>query len=193
MEISKEEKAYLLNIVALVLGQCVGMGKKLEELSFPPVPTQQLAEKCGAFVTYHIGKGADKELRGCIGYMEGIYPLWETVARMAYAAAFHDARFFPVGKKELPEISCEITVLTPFEPCVGIDEIEIGRHGILFECSGSRAVFLPQVPMEQGWNKTQTLEFLALKAGLPRNAWQNKNAKFYVFTGIVLEPEDAEE
>lgn len=190
MEISKEEKAYLLQIVALVLGQCVGMGKKLEELSFPPVPSQKLAEKCGAFVTYHIGKGAEKELRGCIGYMEGIFPLWETVARMAYAAAFHDTRFLPIEKGELPHISSEITVLTPFEPCAGIEDIEIGRHGILFECSGRRAVFLPQVPVEQGWNKTETLEFLALKAGLFRNAWKNEKAKFFVFTGIVLE-EDA--
>lgn len=185
MEISKEEKAYLLNLVALVLEQCVGRGKKLEELSFPPVPTPQLAEKCGAFVTYHTGKG--KELRGCIGYMEGIFPLWETVARMAYAAAFHDDRFLPIEKKELPEISYEITVLTPFEPCAGVDDIEIGKHGILMECLQRRAVFLPQVPIEQGWNKVQTLEFLSMKAGLPKNAWQNSTAQFFVFTGIVLE------
>jgi len=191
MEITKEEKAYLLNIVALVLEQCVGMGKKPEELTYPPVPNQKLAEKCGAFVTYHIGKGAEKELRGCIGYMEGIFPLWETVARMAYAAAFHDTRFMPVTKGELPDISYEITVLTPFEPCSGVGAIEIGRHGILFECSGKRAVFLPQVPVEQGWNKTETLEYLSLKAGLPRNAWQNPHAKFFVFTGIVLEEEEA--
>lgn len=187
MEITKEEKTYLLNIVALVLGQCVGMGKKPEELIYPPVPSQKLAQKCGAFVNYHSGKR--KDLRGCIGYMEAVCPLWETVARMAYAAAFHDTRFMPITKAELPDISYEITVLTPFEPCVSIDDIEIGRHGILFECSGSRAVFLPQVPVEQGWNKTQTLEFLSLKAGLPRNAWQNEKAEFYIFTGIVLEEE----
>lgn len=184
MEITSEEKAYLLDIVALVLGQCVGHGKKLEELSFPPVPSEKLAEKCGAFVTYQ--KGKHKELRGCIGYMEGIFPLWETVARMAYAAAFSDTRFFPIEKKELPEITYEITVLTPFEPCAGVDDIEIGKHGILMECSQHRAVFLPQVPLEQGWNKTQTLEFLSLKAGLPKNAWQSSKAKFFVFTGIVL-------
>lgn len=185
MEISKEEKEYLLNVVALVLDECVGNGKKLADLSFPPVPTQKLAEKCGAFVTYQ--KGKNKELRGCIGYMEGIFPLWETVARMAYAAAFQDTRFFPVKKSELPDINYEITVLTPFEPCAGIDDIEIGRHGILMECLQHRAVFLPQVPLEQGWNKIQTLEFLSLKAGLAKNAWQNSNAKFFVFTGIVLE------
>lgn len=187
MEISKEEKAYLLNIVALVLEQCVGLGKKLEELSFPSVPTPQLAEKCGAFVTYHTAHGHEKELRGCIGYMEGIFPLWETVARMAYAAAFQDNRFLPIEKKELPAIRYEITVLTPFEPCANTDDIEIGKHGILMECEQHRAVFLPQVPLEQGWNKVQTLEFLSMKAGLPKNAWQKSNAQFFVFTGIVLE------
>jgi hypothetical protein len=187
MEISKEEKAYLLKIVALVLEQCVGLGKKLEELSFPPVPNPKLAEKCGAFVTYHKGHGQRKELRGCIGYMEGIFPLWETVARMAYAAAFQDTRFLPLENAELPEISYEITVLTPFEPCASVDDIEIGKHGILMECANHWAVFLPQVPLEQGWSKIQTLEFLALKAGLSKNAWQNSDTRFFVFTGIVLE------
>ena len=116
MEFSKQEKNYLLDIVRLVLTSCVGAGKKLEELSFSAVPDPKLAEKCGAFVTYHIKNGSEKELRGCIGHMEGIYPLWETVARMAYSAAFHDTRFLPVEKKELPFIDYEITVLTPFEP-----------------------------------------------------------------------------
>ena len=111
------KKNYLLDIVRLVLTSCVGAGKKLEELSFSAVPDPKLAEKCGAFVTYHIKNGSEKELRGCIGHMEGIYPLWETVARMAYSAAFHDTRFLPVEKKELPFIDYEITVLTPFEPC----------------------------------------------------------------------------
>lgn len=186
MEFSKQEKKYLLDIVRLVLDSCVGAGNKLEELSFSVVPGPKLAEKCGAFVTYHIKNGSEKELRGCIGHMEGIYPLWETVARMAYSAAFYDTRFLPVEKRELPFIDYEITVLTPFEPCEKIEDIELGTHGILFECSGRRAVFLPQVPTEQGWDKKQTLEFLALKAGLSKNAWQKSEAVFYIFKGIVL-------
>ena len=71
MEFSKQEKNYLLDIVRLVLTSCVGAGKKLEELSFSAVPDPKLAEKCGAFVTYHIKNGSEKELRGCIGHMEG--------------------------------------------------------------------------------------------------------------------------
>lgn len=187
MEISAEEKTYLLTVAKRVLAFCVGEGKSLSEVTFPNPPDSKMAEPCGAFVTYHLCRNGKKELRGCIGLMEGLYPLWETVARMAYSAAFHDTRFMPVSKEELPFIECEITVLTPFRPCADISEIELGRHGIMFECRGHRAVFLPQVPLEQGWNKEQTLEFLAMKAGLSARAWQDREAKFSVFEGLVLQ------
>lgn len=187
MIIGSDEKKYLLGLVKQILQACVAEEKSLEELSFAPLPSEQLAEKCGAFVTYYSVTNGKKDLRGCIGFMEGLYPLWETVARMAYSAAFFDTRFSPLKKEELPFIVYEITVLTPFVPCADIAEIELGRHGILFECKGRRAVFLPQVPLEQGWSKTQTFEFLALKAGLSSRAWQDPDAKWYVFEGIVLE------
>lgn len=189
MVIGAEEKSYLLNIVKQVLQECVADGKALADLSFTPFPNGEhaaLAQRCGAFVTYHVNKCGVKELRGCIGLMEGLYPLWETVARMAYSAAFHDTRFMPLRKEELPFIEWEITVLTPFEHCADIAEIELGRHGIMFECQGRRSVFLPQVPTEQGWTKEQTLDCLAVKAGLPARSWQDAQAKFFVFEGIVL-------
>lgn len=185
MEIGSEEKKFLLGLVRQVLRDCVGQGKKPEELDIE-VPSGQLAEPCGAFVTYYLEKNGQKELRGCIGLMEGIYPLWKTVLYMAHAAAFNDTRFLPLTKGELPWVTYEITVLTPFVPCADIEDIELGRHGIMFACGGRRAVFLPQVPVEQGWTKTQTLEFLALKAGLAPQAWQDSRAEFYVFEGIVL-------
>lgn len=187
MEITAEEKTYLLTVVKQVLLSCVGEGKNLSEVTFPNSPGSSMDKPCGAFVTYHLRRNGKKELRGCIGLMEGLYPLWETVARMAYSAAFHDTRFMPVSKEELPFIEYEITVLTPFEPVAGIDGIELGRHGIMFECRGHRAVFLPQVPLEQGWTKEQTLEFLAVKAGLSSRAWQDRDAKFSVFEGLVLQ------
>jgi AMMECR1 domain-containing protein len=66
-------------------------------------------------------------------------------------------------------------------------EIVLGKHGIVLEKGRRRALFLPQVPGEQGWNLPQTLDALAHKAGLPRDAWRAPDAKFSVFTGQVFE------
>lgn len=187
MNFSEEERKYLFALVENVLEQCVKNGKELTELTFPDLPSKKLEEKAGAFVTYYLKKGGNKTLRGCIGLMEGIYPLWETVAKMAHAAAFSDVRFLPVSKEELPFIDWEITVLTPFVPCPDIDGIVLGKHGIMFHCGRHRSVFLPQVPAEQGWNKEQTFEHLAVKAGLAPQDWKKEGVKFYTFEGTVLE------
>jgi hypothetical protein len=46
-------------------------------------------------------------------------------------------------------------------------------------------VFLPQVPVEQGWNRDQYLENLCLKAGLPTNC-MSANPTLYTFTALVF-------
>lgn len=184
-KIDAEVKLYLHGIVAGILTDCVKEKKTLQELKFKNPSNSFLLEKCGAFVTYYKMEKGQKKLRGCIGFMAQEYPLWETVARMAYAAALEDTRFYPITEDELEFITWEITILTPFVPC-SLDEIIIGTHGILLENDNNRAVFLPQVATEQGWTKEETLNQLALKAGLPQNAWQDQNTKFYSFEGIIL-------
>src|SRR5512140_2140292 len=57
---------------------------------------RSLCESHGAFVSLH-RKG---QLRGCIGYLEAVKPLGQTVREMAAAAAFHDPRFRPLTKEE---------------------------------------------------------------------------------------------
>ena len=183
--LDEETKLYLHGIVASILADCVKNKKSLQELKFKTPHNPLLLEKCGAFVSYYKYERGQKALRGCIGYMAQIYPLWETIARMAYSAAFEDNRFYPITEEELEFITWEITILTPFTPCT-IEEIIIGKHGILLELDNKRAVFLPQVAIEQGWTKEKTLQQLAIKAGLPQNAWQNSEAKFYSFEGIIL-------
>ncbi|MEN8006075.1 MAG: AmmeMemoRadiSam system protein A [Candidatus Krumholzibacteriota bacterium] len=135
----------------------------------------------GAFVTLTSGG----RLRGCIGYIEGIKPLVDAVADNGRSAAVRDPRFAPVSPGELPEIHIEVSALTPMVPVAGPGDIVIGRHGVVLVKEGRRAVFLPQVAPEQGWDVDTTLTHLALKAGLEADAWR-QGAEFLVFEADVF-------
>jgi AmmeMemoRadiSam system protein A len=144
--------------------------------------TEPLKQKRGAFVTLTQGG----LLRGCIGYIEPIKPLAEAVIDNARSAATSDPRFAPVRPEELAALRIEISALTPLREVAGPEEIEIGRHGIVLEKGGAKAVFLPQVATEQGWDLTTTLTHLALKAGLPADGWQT-GATYQIFEAELLE------
>ena len=148
-----------------------------EEVRDDPV----LREPRGAFVTLH----RDGRLRGCIGYIQGIKPLLEAVVDNAVAAAVRDPRFLPVTPDEVPHLQVEVSVLSPLRPVAHWREIEIPRHGVVLRRGPAQAVFLPQVAAEQGWDRETTLSHLALKAGLPPDAWR-EGAEFAVFTADVF-------
>ena len=100
-------------------------------------------------------------------------------------AAVRDPRFPPLRPTELPDLELEISVLTPLAPVAGPDAIVPGHHGVLLESGGRSAVFLPQVAPEQGWDRETLLDHLALKAGLPADAWRH-GASLQVFAAEVF-------
>lgn len=128
----------------------------------------------------------DGKLRGCVGQVVPVLPLATSIVESALDAALHDTRFDPVEARELPRLAVEVTVLSAPRPIASWREIQLGRHGIVLEKGGRRALFLPQVAAEQGWTLEQTLDALARKAGLPADAWRS-GARFSVFTGQVFE------
>ncbi len=142
-----------------------------------------LARPGSAFVTL-TNKG---KLRGCVGYVEPVYPLYETVS-LAALGAVYDRRFFadPVTKEELKDIDIEISVLSPLKPIKSVDEIVIGTHGLVIRKGGRSALYLPQVPVEQGWNLDEYLESICYKAGLMGDAWKDPGAQLFVFTADVF-------
>ncbi|MDD3886426.1 MAG: AmmeMemoRadiSam system protein A [Victivallaceae bacterium] len=149
----------------------------------PAVPEiAQLAEKGACFVT--IKEMGD--LRGCIGNLEAFELLGENLRRNAINAAFSDPRFPPLDPGEFEEISIEISILTPPRRIASLDEFELGRDGIILECRGRGAVFLPQVAPEQGWDKPTTLDYLSRKAGLAEEAWRGADAVFSTFRAVVF-------
>jgi AmmeMemoRadiSam system protein A len=141
-----------------------------------------LSEPCGAFVTLR-KKGA---LRGCIGRMSAQGALEQTVRAMAKEAAFGDPRFPPLRAGELDECRIEISALSPMVKCADPWSIEVGVHGIYLRYRGRSGVLLPQVPVEQGWDKRQYLDYICIKAGVPPKSYEEKDAEFFTFTAVVF-------
>jgi hypothetical protein len=151
-----------------------------------PEPTEKLETVCGAFVTLHI----DGRLRGCIGNITGSKPLHEGVRELAVSSAFRDPRFPPLGEKEFEHIDVEISVLSPLEKASSPEEVEVGTHGLLLRSGYRSGVLLPQVPVEQGWDREEFLDHTCRKAGLPPGCWKNEDTELYLFTAIVFGEEE---
>lgn len=120
----------------------------------------------GAFVTIYKRFANEKVLRGCLGHIWPHKPLIEVVCENAVAACYRDSRFLPVSLDELAAITVEINVLTQPRDISSLAEIVLGRDGIIFTKGQAQSVFLPIVPVEFGWDLHETINQLAIKAGL---------------------------
>lgn len=107
------------------------------------------------------------------------------VQEMASAAANHDPRFYPISREELPELTVEVSVLSPLKKIGAIDEILPGTHGLYIEKNMFRGVLLPQVAIEFCWDRETFLQQTCLKAGLDPDAWKHE-ADIYIFTAEVF-------
>jgi hypothetical protein len=145
--------------------------------------TPALRQPGAAFVTLK-NKGA---LRGCIGHIMPVGPLSESIIENACQACT-DSRFRdnPVTAAEAPALEIEISVLTPMRRVQDTSEIQVGRDGLLMALGRQRGVFLPQVPVEQGWNLDQYLIHLCGKAGLPPEARTDPRMELYRFQAQVF-------
>lgn len=119
------------------------------------------------FVTWKIGR--DKKLRGCIGTFSAMN-LHEGLREYAITSAFKDTRFSPIAKDEVVHLHCAVSILTNFEDGQDYLDWEIGRHGIRIEFVNEKghkktATYLPEVSVEQGWDKVQTIDSLLRKGG----------------------------
>jgi uncharacterized protein (TIGR00296 family) len=146
-------------------------------------------EKQGAFVTIHTHP--EHDLRGCIGIPLPVMPLKNAIAEGAQSAT-RDPRFPPLSEKELDKIIIEVTILTKPEvinvgqPKEYPANIEIGRDGLIVEQGFYKGLLLPQVPVEQGWDREEFLSHTCMKAGLMPDAWFDKNTKIFRFSGQIF-------
>ncbi len=179
--LSKKERQILIKIARDTLSLYVNT-RALPQLTQYPV-TPQLQKQCGVFVTLKNKK--TNERRGCIGYIAGAKPLREAVRDCTVESATRDARFPPLHAGEEQTVTIEISVLTPPEKISSINQIQVGKHGLIIKKGMHHGVLLPQVPVEWGWNRDQFLQAICQKAGLPEDAWQ-QGAELYIFTAQVV-------
>jgi AmmeMemoRadiSam system protein A len=161
--LSHEERLALLRHARQTIAASLG-----REGAPGPLTLTDPYRHAGAFVTLEVSN----ELRGCIGHPGSEKPLDEVVAECALAAASDDPRFPPVGPRELEGMEVEISVLTPIEPVADLTEIKVGRDGLVVQQGQRRGLLLPQVALEQGWDRETFLSHTCLKAGLRADAWR---------------------
>ncbi len=142
----------------------------------------ELHQESGAFVSLHCGD----ELRGCIGLIKPAGPLYQTVQQCAVSAASEDYRFDRVSPDELPDITIEISVLSPMERIKDNSEIAVGKHGLYVVRGQRRGLLLPQVATEWGWDREAFLAQTCQKAGLEGTAWQDPATTIYQFQAQVF-------
>ncbi len=144
--------------------------------------SDKVQQKLGVFVTLR----ADNKLRGCIGYVEAIKPLYLAVLDMTKSAAFGDPRFPPVSKSEINDIQIEISVLSPLVKIEGPEQITIGKHGLVVQNGLAKGLLLPQVAIEWDWGQIQFLKQTCAKAGLSFDAWKDKDTDIYIFSAEIF-------
>lgn len=157
--------------------------------------TEPMKRCFGTFVTLYkpaqgvsnMGHG-DKDLRGCIGSMWPVAPLWQLVQENAIAAAVRDPRFPPLHSTEMKDVIIEVNVLTPPRRIRSKEQIVIGRDGIIFAKAGHNSVFLPHVMTEFGWTVDETLKQLAIKAGLSPD--DVTGAKLDIFQSEIISEDE---
>ncbi len=183
--LEEEEKATLLKLARHTLKTFLSTGKKPDDLTAFQI-TDTLKKHRGVFVTLKI----NGRLRGCIGYLEGVRPLYKAVIVNTINAASTDPRFPRVKPSEEKKIHMEISVLSPILPVRDLNEIKVGRDGLIIQRGSYRGTLLPQVPGEQGWNRMEFLEACCRKAGLPKDAYKDSNTTIKRYSAQVFSEQE---
>lgn len=177
-DLTRDEQLFLIQLAEDVIKAVVNKDRIPVPKDIPAI----CKEMRGAFVTIE----KHHQLRGCIGYILPVYPLYETVIEVAQSAALRDPRFPPVTPKELKDLEVEVSVLTVPEKIDDPSIVEVGKHGIIMKRGLYQGLLLPQVATEYGWDRVTFLEHTCLKAGLERDAWKDKATEIQIFSAQVF-------
>lgn len=178
--LSQEHRTELLRIARRAIAVSLDGGRLTLDSA---AVAEELRRPSGAFVTLHTAGG---ELRGCIGSIQPVAPLFQAVASNAVNAAFRDPRFHPLRADELSRVHIEISVMSPIVPVENVDEIEVGRDGLIISRGSRAGLLLPQVATEYGWDRETFLCQTCRKAGLPDDAWSSPECRIERFSAEVF-------
>lgn len=185
--ISKDDGKMLISLARKAIAS-VFEGEKIEAEEYL---RYKFSEPQGVFVTLNI----NDELRGCIGFAEPIFPLFDGVIRAAKAAAFEDPRFLRLQKEEFKHVKIEVSVLSlpklieAKKPEDYLTKIKIGRHGLIIRGLHGSGLLLPQVFTDYNCTPKIALGMTCQKASLSMDAWKDRDNKIYSFEAWVFKEE----
>jgi hypothetical protein len=180
-----EEGKFAVSLARKVIENWVKNREVLEPKDYP----KSFERKSGVFTTLHTYPS--KDLRGCIGFPEPVFPLIKAIVQSAIEAT-QDPRFPPLGSEELNKIIVEVSVLTPPElievnkPEDYPKKIKIGKDGLIVRKGFHSGLLLPIVASQYGFDEGTFLRHTCLKAGLPANEWMERDTKIYKFQTEVF-------
>jgi MEMO1 family protein len=178
--ITREEQKILLAKARESITNFLKTGSR--KIAEPSSTDNILTKHAGVFVSIYI----NKELRGCIGNFAKDETLCDMVQRLAVSAAC-DYRFEDIRPDELPDMELEISILTPLQIIESIDNIVLGKHGILIKKGPRSGTFLPQVATKTGWNLYEFLGHCARdKAGIGWEGWKDKDSEIFTYEAFVF-------
>ncbi len=137
----------------------------------------------GVFVTVR----RDGALRGCVGFVGTRMTLAESVRRATIAAVSEDPRFAPVDPTEIDRLTLTVSVLSPPTRVSDLEDISIGRDGLIVEAEQRRGLLLPAVAVERGWDRATFLAETCRKAGLPTDCWAASTTSIWRFQAESFE------
>ncbi len=185
LHLNRKEQEILLKIARATLISHLTGSPSLKEVLHEAIITDRMKEKRGVFVTLK----KSGHLRGCIGYIQGVKPIFEAVQDNARSASTKDYRFPPMNSSEIDKVKIEISVMSPLTQIDSLDEIKVGRDGLVIEHRRRRGVLLPQVATENNWNKEEFLNAICRKAGLPESTWKKEKPVIKKFSAQVFSEE----
>lgn len=175
--LTQQQGKTLLTLARKAIASRAGNGE------LPEKPQDEALQRAGAaFVTLKI-KG---KLRGCIGHLQAVCPLWKSVCDNAINAGFHDHRFPPLTPSEVEHVQIDISVLTTPQSLAygGTDDLlaklRPGIDGVTLGDGRRRATFLPHV-WQQVPSRAEFLSHLCLKAGLSKTAWRDQSLDVEIY------------
>ncbi|HVU47781.1 MAG TPA: AmmeMemoRadiSam system protein B [Terracidiphilus sp.] len=177
--LNEHEEETLLSLAHKSVERAV-LDRKLYEPS--TTNDAMLDQERGVFVTLREAG----RLRGCIGYVSAVKPLYEAVRDTAALAAIRDPRFHPVAADELSQLEYEISVLSPLQHVLDVKEIDVGRHGLLIKNGDHEGLLLPQVAVEQHWDRNRFLQETCKKSGLSPDCWMDSDTDIFCFTALAF-------
>lgn len=171
--LTRFEEIALTNYAMVVIKNKFDQKKKIE-----PIYSSVFDLKRAMFITIDDKSG---KLRGCIGTLSLDSSILENVKIYSLATAFGDPRFSPMSKEEVfsDNFVYKVSILSALKDIslkeyLG-DRFDIKRDGINIK---NGAYFLNSVARDYGYNKTELLEQLCLKAGKDKKCYKSAELQY---------------